>query len=243
MKHSKLTVSATLTVILTAFFVVTETLIGIRFQTGGSPGAELRFLTVAFACAFCTLCAERSPVYLLTQLGLCLTVAADYFLVLPPSPIQLPGMLFFSVAQLAYAARLFLTETSPKRRRIQLWLRVSLSIAAPAATFIVLGASADPVAVVSVFYYAHLILNLIFAWMQYPREGLLSFGFLLFLGCDTAIGLQALNSYFDISPNSVLYTLLHPGFDLVWAFYLPSQMLLGMSLLPRRLSAQMRKKS
>ena len=243
MKHRKLTVSATLTVVLTALFVITETLIGIRFQTGGAPGAELRFLTVTLACAFCTLCAERSPVYLLTQLALCMTVAADYFLVLPPSPNQLPGMLFFSVAQLAYAARIFLTETSPKRRRIQLWLRVSLSILAPAATFAVLGASADPVAVVSVFYYAHLILNLIFAWMQFPREGLLAVGFLLFLGCDTAIGLLALNGYFAISPDSFLYTLLHPGFDLVWAFYLPSQMLLGMSLLPRRLSAQMRKKS
>ena len=237
MKHSKRTVFSTLTIILAALFVVTEIGIGIHFQTGGSPGAVLRFLTVVLACVFCVLCAERSHVYMLTQLALCLTVAADYFLVLPPSPNQLPGMLFFSVAQLAYAARLFLTETSTKRRLLQLWLRGILSVAAPVATLVVLGASADPVAVVSVFYYAHLILNLVFAWMQFPREGLLAVGFLLFLGCDTVIGLQALNGYFSISPDSILYPLLHPGFDLVWAFYLPSQMLLGMSLLPRRLRA------
>ena len=225
-----------LAVSLTLFFAV-ETILGILFQTGFGNGAHLRYATVVVACLFCALFAETSWDYLLTQLALILTVGADWFLVLPSTPNQLPGMIFFSAAQLSYAARLCLGEKNSNRLRIHLWLRAALSLLALAATVAVLGDGTDAVALISVFYYANLALNILFAWSQSPRELIMALGLTLFLCCDTLIGLAFLDGYLPVSETSVIYrviySLTHPGFDLAWAFYLPSQMLLAVSLLPK----------
>lgn len=217
-----------------ALFFVPETLLGILFQTGHGNGAHLRYATVVLACLFCVLFAERSWDYLLTQLALIATVWADRFLVLPPAPEQLPGMIFFSAAQITYALRLCLAETDPKRLRIHLWVRAALSVAVLAVTALVLGDGTDAVALVSMFYYANLVLNLVFAWTQLPKQGVMAVGLTLFLCCDTVIGLSFLDGYLPISETSFIYSVIHPGFDLAWAFYLPSQMLLAVSLLPKR---------
>jgi hypothetical protein len=64
-------------------------------------------------------------------------------------------------------------------------------------------------------------------------------GLTLFLCCDTVIGLSFLNGYLPVGESTalhrVIHWLTHPGFDPAWAFYLPSQMLLAVSLLPKRL--------
>lgn len=221
-------------VVSTALFLVTETLLGIGFQVSGEHGAVLRFLTVILACLFCVLLAERSWEYLLTQLALVCTVCADWFLVLPPKPNQLPGMLFFSVAQLAYAARLYLAEGKNARRRWHWLSRVSLSAAAILATGLVLGKGTDAVAVVSMFYYASLVLNIVFAWTQLQKQAVMAVGLSLFLCCDTLVGLAFLDGYFTVAEDSFIYLITHMGFDTAWAFYLPAQMLLAVSLLPAR---------
>ena len=216
-------------------FCLVETTLGVLFQTGHGNGALLRFATVVLACLFCVLFAELSWDYLLTQLALIATVWADRFLVLPPAPAQLPGMIFFSLAQIAYALRLCLWEKDPKRLRIHLWLRAVLSAAILAFTALVLGGNTDAVALISMFYYANLVLNIVFAWTQLPGQAVMAVGLTLFLCCDTVIGLAFLDGYLPIRETSFIYRLIHPGFDLAWAFYLPSQMLLAVSLLPKRL--------
>ena len=220
----------------TALFLTVETLLGIWFQANGEYGRLLRFVTVVLACLFCTLFAERSWEYLLTQAALLLTVCADWFLVLPPSPNQLPGMLFFSVVQLAYAARLYLTAPSPSRRRVQIILRISLSALAMTATALVLGKDTDAVAMISLFYYANLVLNIAFAWTQASTQLIMAVGLTLFLLCDTLVGFAFLDGYLTVAEGSLIDRINHPGFDLAWAFYLPSQMLLAVSLLPKRWS-------
>ena len=221
-------------------FFAAETALGILFQTGRGNGAHLRYATVVLACLFCILFAERSWEYLTIQWALVATVWADFYLVLPPSPNQLPGMICFSMAQISYALSLCFTEKSPRRLRLWLWVRMILSVIAVAATFAVLGKSADAVAVVSVFYYANLVLNIIVAWTQLPRKIVTAVGLTLFLCCDTVIGLSFLDGYLPVSETSFIYRIIHPGFDLAWAFYLPSQMLLSVSLLPKRWSESRR---
>ena len=216
-----------------ALFFTVEILLGIRFQTGSSYGAQLRFLTVLLACLCCVLFAERSWTYATTQLALLMTVCADLFLVLPSSPNQLPGMLFFSVAQLSYGARLYLDESRSAYRIVQLISRGAVSAVALLATVIVLGKSCDAVALVSVFYYANLVLNLIFACTQMADQYVLAVGFILFIFCDTVVGLAFMDPYLPMPEGSFIDRLIHPGFDLAWAFYLPSQMLLAVSLLPK----------
>lgn len=222
--------------VTTALFLVTETLGGIAFQIGSEYGRPLRFATVVLACLFCGLFAEKSWVYLLTQAALLLTVCADWFLVLPPSPNQLPGMLFFAIAQLAYAARLYLAEKRSNSRRAQLLIRVGLSAVAVAVTVPVLGGNTDAVALLSLFYYANLILNMVFAWKKAPEDILMAVGLTLFFLCDTLIGFAFLGDYLAVPEGSLIDRINHPGFDLAWAFYLPSQMLLAISLFPIRRS-------
>ena len=220
--------------VLIGIFLGVETMLGILFQTGFGNGVHLRYATVVLACLFCILFAEKTWDYLLTQLALIATVCADFFLVLPPTPNQLPGMLCFSVAQLSYAACLTLSESRPRYLRIQLWSRGILSVVALIVTVAVLGKGADAVALVSMFYYVNLILNLVFAWTQIPHRILMAVGLTLFLLCDTVIGLAFLDGYLPVDKTSLIYRLIHPDFDLAWAFYLPSQMLLSISLLPKQ---------
>lgn len=191
------------------------------------------FGLVVLCCLFCALFAEKSPAYGLTQLALFTTVCADYFLVYSDNVHPLPAMLFFSVTQLCYFGRLYLTDSCPKRRRVQLFLRVGLSAFALLLTVLILGESTDALALVSMFYYANLILNVIFAFVG-RQDTLLAIGLLLFLLCDTCVGLGNLYAYLPVN-EAALNRVLYGYCNLAWVFYSPSQVLLALSLLPRRL--------
>ena len=223
-------------IFLTLFFVLIELVLAICLQTVGGREADLcRYAVVVLACLFCLLFFEKTPSYFLTQLALICTVGADYFLVAALETKQLPAMLFFSVTQLAYFARLYWEDRSRMRRTVHLIARVALSVVALILTLAVLGEATDAVALVSVFYYANLILNLIFAFLNFKAQYLMAVGFLLFLLCDTVIGFSFLENYLALSPDSWVHSIFSVGFDLAWAFYAPSQVLLALSLLPKRL--------
>ena len=158
--------------------------------------------------------------------GLACTVAADYFLVVHSPAQQLWGMLFFLLAQSFYAAKLHSTCC----RNCLVWLRIILSAAAAGVSFLVLGSKTDALAVVSVCYYANLILNILLSFLQFKRYRLAAIGFCLFILCDTVIGLQvASGSYLPIAESTLLYRILFMDFNLAWFFYLPSQVLLALS--------------
>ncbi len=222
--------------VLTILFVTVELALGILLQTSsGRAVAAYSFGAVILACLFCALFADQSPEYVLTQLALVLTVCADYFLVWSIPQRQLPAMLFFLVAQLAYAARLWFMA-SAKERRSQLLARGALSVGVLIVTLAVLQKKTDALALVSMLYYANLILNVLFSFVRFRSRALLAIGFLLFLLCDTVIGLDLLNGYLSIPADAFLYRIIRPGFNLAWAFYLPSQVLLALSLWPLRLA-------
>ncbi len=225
-------------ILSTVLFGAVEVLLGIFLQvSSGWRVIAFSYAAVALACLFCLLFVERSADYYLTQTALLFTVFADYFLVVASPIRQLPAMLFFSVTQLAYFGRIYLADDNGRRKRLHLILRAASVTAVTAVTVLVLGRKADAVALVSMFYYANLVLNLVFAFADFRKHVLLALGLLLFLGCDTFIGLAFLDIYFDIPADSLLYDVLYPGFDPAWAFYVPSQTLLAASLLPKRLKA------
>ena len=143
-------------------------------------------------------------------------------------------MLFFSAVQIAYFLRMYFEDESRIRRRVHLILRVALSALAVGVTVIVLGKNCDAVAAVSMFYYANLILNAVFAFVSFGKNPILAIGLALFVLCDTVIGFSLIDTYLPISEGALIYQIIYPGFDLAWAFYLPSQALLAVSLLPSR---------
>ena len=220
---------------LSVAFLCIMAVLGVLLQTvQASIPVNLRYTAIVLACLFCILFAETSDSYLFTQLALVFTLMADYFLVCRDTVQQLPGMLCFSVVQIAYFMRLYREDKCSTRRKLHLGLRMALSVAVVAVTLAVLGKSCDAVAIVSMFYYANLILNAVFACMDFKKNPIFAIGLILFILCDTIIGLSLIDAYLPISRDSVMYRIIFPGFDLAWAFYLPSQALLAISLLPRR---------
>lgn len=157
--------------------------------------------------------------------GLACTVGADFCLVVC-SPIQrLWGMVFFLGAQTLYAIRLHHFD----QRKCLLWARISLIVAALIVTIIVLKDKTDALSLVSLCYYANLIINLMMAFLQIRKDKLFPIALLLFLLCDTVIGLQvACGTYLPIPEGSLLYRIIFMPFNLSWFFYLPSQVLISL---------------
>lgn len=155
--------------------------------------------------------------------GLLCTVCADFCLIMC-NPIQrLYGMLFFLLAQILYAITLHRSD----KRKVLHYIRYGLLVISQGITFFVLKDNIDLLAIVSMAYYANLISNIL--CLLWKPRAIPLFGFLLFLLCDTVIGLQiAAGTYLPIGQDSVLYKLLFCGFNLAWAFYLPSQVLLSL---------------
>ena len=229
-KNKKLLVS------LTAAFLTAESILGLLLQTAQDKiSINLRYTAVILACIFCAFLAEKSLSFLFTQIALLCTVGADFFLVYLDEIRQLPAMIFFSAVQMAYFLRLYYEDGNKTRRKIHAIVRAAVSIAIIIVTVCILGNDADAVALVSMFYYSNLALNAIFAFIVFKKNPIFAIGLLLFIFCDTVIGLSLIDTYLPLAEDSFIYKIIYPGFDLAWAFYLPSQALLSISLLPKRL--------
>ena len=220
---------------LSVAFLCIMAVLGVLLQTAQEAiPINLRYTAITLACLCCFLFAQTSYSFLFTQLALIFTLVADYYLVYLQDVQQLPAMLSFSVVQIAYFLRLYFEDENKTRRKVHLVLRAALSVAAIVVTLAVLGKACDAVAVVSMFYYANLILNAIFACISFSKNPLLAIGLVLFILCDTVIGLSQIDTYLPVAKDSLMYRIIFPSFDLAWAFYLPSQALLAVSLLPNR---------
>lgn len=216
--------------------MLAECLLGVLVQTtGGAVNTACSYAVVLLACGFTLLFFEPTLSYVATQLALVTTVCADYFLVVREPRVQLTAMLFFSVTQLSYFARLYKEDTNKKRRKVHVLTRIAVSLFALLLTWLVLRENTDAVAMISIFYFANLLLNVLFAFLNFEKPGLLATGLLLFSLCDLFIGLSLIEGYVPLAEGSFLYHLAHPGFNAAWIFYVPSQALLALSLLPKRL--------
>lgn len=162
--------------------------------------------------------------------ALACTVAADFFLVICTPIQQLWGMVFFLAAQIFYAIWLHLSS----RKKLFLLIRVLLIIAIEVIAALILGSKLDALVIVSVCYYANLIISIIEAFSLFKGNRLFAIGLVLFVLCDTVVGLQvAADAYLPIAEGTLLHSILFSGFNLAWFFYLPSQVLIALSLIKK----------
>lgn len=211
--------------ILTWVFLLVELILyGIIMTAGEQLLVWSSFISIVFCFLYALTQGRSSDPWIIW--GLACTVAADFFLVVC-SPIQrLWGMIFFLIAQTLYAVKL---QLSGGNRRL-LISRLLLIVLAEGIAVVVLQEKTDLLALISLCYYANLVLNIIEAFAQFRRNRLLAIGFVLFLMCDTVIGLQVMAGiYLPISENSWLYRIIFMNFNLSWFFYLPSQVLIALS--------------
>jgi len=213
-----------------ALFLAAECVLGVLVHTV-RPGAVpwVSYAAVLLAFAFCFLSARKSATYALSQLALLFTLAADYILVLHPEYSKLLAMLFFSVVQLAYGARLLLEAEGRRPRAVQAGVRAALSLLAVLLTLLVVGEAADALALVSMFYFANLLWNAALALLAWRRSPTLALGLVLFVLCDLFVGLSMLDAYLPIAEGTLLAWMASPPINMAWVFYIPSQTLLSLS--------------
>ena len=207
-----------------AFLIVEAFLYGIILTSGGDLLVYSCFSSIVICFVHALIHVKQGDKLLIV--GLACTVMADLCLVVW-SPVQrLWGMVFFLAAQSLYAIRLH----RQIRSNALLIIRISLTVIAMAVTVIVLKEATDALALVSLCYYANLIMNIVTAFADFRSNKLLSIGFVLFLLCDTVIGLQvACGGYLPIEDGSLLHQIIFMPFNLAWFFYLPSQVLISLS--------------
>ncbi len=162
----------------------------------------------------------------LLMVGLLFTVLADFCLVVCQPIQQLWGMVFFFFAQSCYCYHLH----RDKPNRLRLKIRAVLMVLAMMICAGILRDKTDALAIISIGYYIHLIMNIADAVLFRKAAPLLPWAFILFILCDTVIGLQVMSSgYLPIPEGSMLHKILFCDFNLAWFFYLPSQVLISLS--------------
>ncbi len=211
-------------IVLSVFLLLESVLYYFILTASGSLLVYTSFFAIVLCFLYALLPPGKPNLWMLA--GLACTVAADYCLVICQPIQRLWGMVFFLGAQSLYAAKLHLFKPS----KALLGVRLGLTAVAVALVFIVLKNKADPLAVVSLCYYANLIMNIVVAFTQRKNHKLLPIALVLFLLCDTVIGLQvAAGGYLPIEEGSALHKIIFMRFNLSWFFYLPSQVLISLS--------------
>ena len=217
---------------LITLFCITEGILFFLVQaTSGDTCVFVSYLGIVLAFAFMFTNASLTKNYFFMQTGLLCTLCADLFLVVLHPAQQLQGMFFFSGAQLCYFLRLYFNQKSQKEKNIHLIARVGVSALAAILTVIVLKDGTDALSLISTVYYFNLIINIIVAFAQYKSSILFPIGLLLFLFCDTIIGINVfLSDYLHPASAKAAVTALFSRLNWSWVFYLPSQTLIALSL-------------
>lgn len=157
----------------------------------------------------------------LMKMALGLTLLADLFL-LVLNRWYLAGVACFCVVQLLYLTRIARVRQEHLPLRLALrGLLVLMALAVAGG----LGAL-DPLTGLSLFYFSQLVVNVLESFiLDLPYRGF-EVGLLLFLCCDLCVGLQNLSSWFPAA-GGPLVEFARVG---MWLFYLPSQVLISLSV-------------
>ncbi len=197
------------------------------FDTGATR--YLEFAGIALAGLFPLVFLNPNKNAFSINIGLILTIFADIFLVLIKNTNPDIGMVFFLLAQLCYFLFLFSNTESKAQRISNVVTRLVLMAGIITACIIVLKDKVDFLSIISVIYFANLLTNLVFAYIGGKKSLAFAIGLTLFILCDVIIGLQvASDSYLTISENSIIHKVLSADFNIAWACYLPSQVIIAL---------------
>jgi hypothetical protein len=204
---------------LIAVFLLLECLLYAAFLSldlmgRGWQTIELKYAGILLCFLFALLCAFRGGDKLVAP-ALALTAVADWFLLVRNDHLAL-GVAVFLCVQTVYLIRLRLWG-APQA----LWLRAGLALLAGVTLYLL--KMATPLNLLAGLYFSQLLSNTLLAWTC--RHKLFAVGLTLFVCCDICVGL--FNSGL---PIPALYGFISVG---MWLFYLPSQVLIALSALPK----------
>lgn len=190
------------------------------FLPGSGWDIPLKYLSVLLCFCF-VLQAGKGRDGALMKAALGFTLLADLFL-LVLDRWYLVGVSCFCVVQLLYLTRI--AELQPEKLPLRLALRGLLAAAAQIIAWR-LGVL-DGLTALSLLYFSQLLCNALESLHLGPSYRGFSLGLFLFLGCDLCVGLQNLSLWFP-SAGGPLVEFARVG---MWLFYLPSQVLISLSV-------------
>ncbi|BBF43190.1 hypothetical protein lbkm_1877 [Lachnospiraceae bacterium KM106-2] len=152
------------------------------------------------------------------RLGMAGTLLADYCLLL--HDYETIGVLCFIMVQSIYLYRFY----TGKAFGIELCKNILAAIGV-ICLFYFVRIPIDFLLVITVVYFLSLVHNVVIA---IRKSRILGMGMVLFLLCDLNVGLYNIRSYVETS--GLINELVTMSSHLMWAFYLPSQVLISLSM-------------
>ena len=190
------------------------------------------YLTIVLAFIFSTFYLQEGKYNFICMIAFIFTLISDFFLVVNgKAEYKGIAMTSFLIVQLMYAIYIYLTIENKKNLVIGLSLRLTLMTVLLILTFVVLKSGSDYLAVVSIIYFANLICNIIDCIINIKKLHLLLIALVLFMLCDVITGLSVADGlYFNIPATSIIAKIIYVPFNLIWLFYVPSQVLIALNL-------------
>ena len=220
--------------IIIPIYIVLQSICFIFAQHPSSPiDIIFCYCSVILAFLITFIFINKKITFIFSILALFFTVIADYFLIIVDDYYTFAMVIFF-LAQLSYAIRIYFEFDNKKIKLIYIIVRLTSLILAILLPLIILKDLVDFLIIISAMYYITLILSAIFSFILIKKNKIyliLSIGLLLFVCCDLFVALYNIESYISISRESFLYKVIYFDLNLSWIFYIPSQTLLGISLL------------
>lgn len=191
--------------------------------TGGSGATvPIKYAGILLCLVFSLLCAAKGGDKLI-PIALALTACADWFLLVRNDCYAL-GVALFLCVQTVYFLRLRRAGAGSGY-----FLRSGLALGAGLAVYaagMAVGQAA-PLNLLAALYFSQLLSNTITAWTLKGQPWVwFALGLTLFVGCDACVGL-----FNALPPASPLYPAVSVG---MWLFYLPSQVLIALSVLSEK---------
>lgn len=209
-------------------FIFTEILLYIAFLTldiFGAASVWIKYISI-FICFITAMYHSIKTHEYFISIVMALTLFADTFLLLLDR-YYIIGVLSFCIVQTLYAA--YMISLSGKKSIIP---RISLFILA--VLILTITDSADLLSIAAAWSFTQLFANVLQAFLirkLHPHGLIYAIGLLLFLMCDTCVGLNNITIYFTDFP---LHRVLSGAGLLMWVFYLPSQVLITYSFCNNR---------
>lgn len=190
------------------------------------------YMAIIVAFLFSAVYVQDGKYNYLCLIAFIFTLIADFFLVVNgKSEYKGVAMTSFLFVQFMYATYIYLTIENKKNMKVGITLRLSLTFVAVLATILVLKSNVDYLSIVSIIYFANLICNIIDCIINIRTMRLLLTALVLFMLCDVVTGLSVADGlYFVIPATSLLSKIIYLPFNLIWFFYVPSQVLIALNL-------------
>lgn len=218
-----------ISIISAAIFVAAEALLGILIQcVSGYANNLLSFSSILLAFLFVLLCLRSERIYFLSLLAMGTTLCADFLLVILDPPLRVLAMLFFSVTQISYFLIIYLKTENKRTKILHIATRVAFLAISLILVLLVLGDGADALSIISMLYFANLLLNILFSFLMKERSLIFSLGLISFSLCDVFVGMGMIGNYILVGDSALLSFLTNPPFNAVWLFYVPAQTLLAL---------------